>query len=278
MLLPAIFASTVLVFADVIDDFVLVRYLSGDASTEPVSVKIYNTARPPRLRRSTRWPRCCCRGAGRRGHRLPRVPAHDARRTASPTAASAVSTGGVTARATHRLDAYPGRSDGHQPEEHFVGVFIAVGGGGSTPPPHRGPRGAPQLTAPNRRRSSKCGSTARTREVTVDNRTSLLDMLRERVGPHRHQEGLRSGRLRCLHDPAGRQRINSCLTLAVMHDGAEITTIEGLARERHAASAAAGVHRQDAFQCGYCTPGQIMSGVGCIQEGHTGSPRRSGSG
>lgn len=60
MLTPAIFASTVLVFADVIDDFVLVRYLSGDASTEPVSVKIYNTARAAPTPRSMRWPPCCC--------------------------------------------------------------------------------------------------------------------------------------------------------------------------------------------------------------------------
>ena len=61
MLMPAIFASTVLVFADVIDDFVLVRYLSGNSSTEPVSVKIYNTAAPRRRPPSMRSPPCCWR-------------------------------------------------------------------------------------------------------------------------------------------------------------------------------------------------------------------------
>ena len=73
MLLPAIFASTVLVFADVIDDFVLVRYLSGDASTEPVSVKIYNTARaaPTPALNALATP-SAVRRAGRRRHRIPR--------------------------------------------------------------------------------------------------------------------------------------------------------------------------------------------------------------
>jgi xanthine dehydrogenase YagT iron-sulfur-binding subunit len=67
------------------------------------------------------------------------------------------------------------------------------------------------------------------------------------------------------------KRVNSCLTLAVMHDGADIRTIEGVA-------ANGGLHHlqqafidTDAFQCGYCTSGQIMSGLGCIDEGHAGS-------
>jgi xanthine dehydrogenase YagT iron-sulfur-binding subunit len=68
------------------------------------------------------------------------------------------------------------------------------------------------------------------------------------------------------------RRVTSCLTLAVMHDGAEITTIEGLARgdELHPLQAAFIEH--DGFQCGFCTPGQIMSGVACIAEGHATSP------
>jgi xanthine dehydrogenase YagT iron-sulfur-binding subunit len=68
------------------------------------------------------------------------------------------------------------------------------------------------------------------------------------------------------------QRVNSCLTLAVMHDGSEVATIEGLARgdELHPLQAAFIEH--EGFQCGYCTSGQIMSGIGCINEGHAGSP------
>ena len=75
MLLPAIFASAVLVFADVIDDFVIVRYLSGDSSTEPVSVKVYNTARAaptPALNALTTL--LLRRVAARRGARLPALP------------------------------------------------------------------------------------------------------------------------------------------------------------------------------------------------------------
>ncbi|ETW25494.1 (2Fe-2S)-binding protein [Mycobacterium gastri] len=111
------------------------------------------------------------------------------------------------------------------------------------------------------------------REIAVDNRTSLLDMLRERAG-------LPGTKKACDHGACGActvlvdgRRINSCLTLAVMHEGAQITTIEGLA------GSGGGLHPlqqafidEDAFQCGYCTPGQIMSGVGCIAEGHAGSP------
>jgi len=68
------------------------------------------------------------------------------------------------------------------------------------------------------------------------------------------------------------QRMVSCLTLAVMHDGAEITTIEGLESNGRLHPLQQAFVDEDAFQCGYCTAGQIMSGVGCIKEGHTGSP------
>ena len=89
MLMPAIFASTVLVFADVIDDFVLVRYLSGDSSTEPVSVKIYNTARAaptPALNALATLLLVAALLAVT--HRLPGVPQDDSRRRTPPTGAS----------------------------------------------------------------------------------------------------------------------------------------------------------------------------------------------
>ena len=85
MLLPAIFASAVLVFADVIDDFVIVRYLSGDASTEPVSVKVYNTARAaptPALNALTTL--LLLRLPARSGHRLRRLPVAHPRREGWP--------------------------------------------------------------------------------------------------------------------------------------------------------------------------------------------------
>ena len=109
------------------------------------------------------------------------------------------------------------------------------------------------------------------REITVDNRTSLLDMLRERAGLTGTKKGCDQGACGACTILLNGQRINSCLTLAVMHDGAEITTIEGLERNGRLHPLQQAFIDEDAFQCGYCTAGQIMSGVGCIREGHTGS-------
>src|SRR5467141_1076674 len=104
--------------------------------------------------------------------------------------------------------------------------------------------------------------------VSLDLRTTLLDVLRE----HLHLTGSKKG---CDHGQCGActvlvngRRINSCLSLAVTNEGDEITTIEGLATgdELHPMQAAFLEH--DGFQCGYCTPGQICSAVACISEGH----------
>jgi xanthine dehydrogenase YagT iron-sulfur-binding subunit len=96
---------------------------------------------------------------------------------------------------------------------------------------------------------------------------SLLDALREYL----HFTGTKKG---CDHGQCGActvlvngKRINSCLTLAVMRDGDEITTIEGLATDGHLHPLQQAFIECDAFQCGYCTPGQIMSGVALMEEG-----------
>jgi xanthine dehydrogenase YagT iron-sulfur-binding subunit len=103
-----------------------------------------------------------------------------------------------------------------------------------------------------------------------DPRVTLLDLLHE----HLHLTGTKKG---CDRGQCGActvlldgRRVNACLALAVSQDGAEVVTIEGLARgdEVHPVQAAFIAH--DAFQCGFCTPGQIMSAVGLIQEGHAG--------
>ncbi|ORB71192.1 twin-arginine translocation pathway signal protein [Mycobacterium shinjukuense] len=109
------------------------------------------------------------------------------------------------------------------------------------------------------------------REIAVDNRTSLLDMLRERAGLPGTKKGCDHGACGACTVLVDGRRIISCLTLAVMHDGAKITTIEGLAAHGSLHPLQQAFIDEDAFQCGYCTPGQIMSGVGCIAEGHTGS-------
>ena len=108
-------------------------------------------------------------------------------------------------------------------------------------------------------------------ELTVDTRTSLLDLLREHLQLHGTKKGCNQGACGACTVLVNGQRINSCLALAVMQNQAEVVTIEGLAsgEELHPLQSAFIEH--DAFQCGYCTPGQILSGVACMQEGHAGS-------
>ncbi|WP_381790167.1 (2Fe-2S)-binding protein [Streptomyces niveus] len=107
--------------------------------------------------------------------------------------------------------------------------------------------------------------------VTVDNRTSLLDLLREHLGLTGSKKGCDAGACGACTVLVDGRRQNACLTLAVRTEGAEITTIEGLADGDQLHPLQQAFIDQDAFQCGYCTPGQILSGVACIQEGHTGS-------
>ena len=108
--------------------------------------------------------------------------------------------------------------------------------------------------------------------LTLDTRTTLLDALRE----HLHLTGTKKG---CGLGQCGActvlidgKRMKSCLSLAALVDGREVTTIEGLAQGAELHPLQAAFIERDAFQCGYCTSGQIMAGVACIREGHAGSP------
>nr|WP_262379863.1 (2Fe-2S)-binding protein [Nonomuraea sp. PA05] len=105
----------------------------------------------------------------------------------------------------------------------------------------------------------------------VDNRTSLLDLLREHLGLPGTKKGCDAGACGACTVLVDGRRVNACLTLAVRLDGAKVTTIEGLADGDRLHPLQQAFIDQDAFQCGYCTPGQIMSGAGCIKEGRTGS-------
>jgi xanthine dehydrogenase YagT iron-sulfur-binding subunit len=111
-----------------------------------------------------------------------------------------------------------------------------------------------------------------THELEVDTRSSLLDLLRERLQLTGTKKGCNAGACGACTILLNGRRINACLTLAAMHEGADIVTIEGLADGERLHPLQAAFIEHDAFQCGYCTPGQIMSGVACIQEGHAGSP------
>ena len=108
--------------------------------------------------------------------------------------------------------------------------------------------------------------------MDLDTRTTLLDALRE----HLHLTGTKKG---CDHGQCGActvivdgQRINSCLTLAVMHEGGSVTTVEGLGTPDRLHPMQAAFVKHDGFQCGYCTPGQICSAVGVLREIEQGVP------
>jgi xanthine dehydrogenase YagT iron-sulfur-binding subunit len=107
--------------------------------------------------------------------------------------------------------------------------------------------------------------------VAIDNRTSLLDLLRERLDLTGSKKGCNAGACGACTVLVDGRRVNSCLTLAVRLEGTEVTTIEGLEKGDRLHPLQQAFIDQDAFQCGFCTSGQIVSGVGCIQEGHTGS-------
>jgi xanthine dehydrogenase YagT iron-sulfur-binding subunit len=97
--------------------------------------------------------------------------------------------------------------------------------------------------------------------------TSLLDALRDHLGLTGTKKGCDHGQCGACTVLVNGRRINSCLTLAVMQDGAEVTTIEGLARDGALHPLQQAFVDHDAFQCGYCTPGQICSAAGLIAEG-----------
>src|SRR5947209_13560084 len=100
----------------------------------------------------------------------------------------------------------------------------------------------------------------------IDPRTTLLDFLREHLQLTGTKKGCDHGQCGACTVHVNGRRINSCLTLAVMHDGDEVTTIEGLAQEGKLHSVQAAFLEHDAFQCGYCTPGQIMSAAALLKE------------
>jgi xanthine dehydrogenase YagT iron-sulfur-binding subunit len=106
------------------------------------------------------------------------------------------------------------------------------------------------------------------RTLDLDPRQSLLDVLRETLDLTGTKKGCNQGACGACTVLLDGKRIIACLTLAVMHDGAQITTIEGLAQGDNLHPLQAAFIEHEGFQCGYCTAGQIMSGVGCISEGH----------
>jgi len=140
----------------------------------------------------------------------------------------------------------------------------------STAPAAAAPPAASSAAVPLTKLSLKVNGQARTLEL--DTRVTLLDALRE----HLLLTGTKKG---CDHGQCGActvivdgRRINSCLTLAVMHEGAQVTTIEGLGTPQRMHPMQAAFVKHDGYQCGYCTPGQICSAVAVLDEIKRGVP------
>ena len=108
--------------------------------------------------------------------------------------------------------------------------------------------------------------------LSVDTRTTLLDALRERLGITSPKKGCDHGQCGACTILLDGRRVNCCLALAVAHDGAEIVTAEGLAKNGELHPVQRSFIEHDALQCGYCTPGQIVSAVGMLEEVEAGWP------
>jgi xanthine dehydrogenase YagT iron-sulfur-binding subunit len=137
-------------------------------------------------------------------------------------------------------------------------VVAATSVSGNEPPP---PPVSVELQINGRRHS-----------LTVDPRTTLLDALREHLALTGSKKGCDHGQCGACTVLIEGRRINSCLTLAVMHDGQAVTTIEGLAQGENLHPLQAAFVAHDGFQCGYCTSGQICSAIGMLAESRSGMP------
>ena len=110
------------------------------------------------------------------------------------------------------------------------------------------------------------------RQLKADTRTTLLDALRNHLGLTGSKKGCDHGQCGACTVMVNGRRINSCLTLACMHDGDEITTVEGLGEPGNLSPLQAAFVKHDGFQCGYCTPGQICSATAMLEEVKDGWP------
>jgi xanthine dehydrogenase YagT iron-sulfur-binding subunit len=109
-------------------------------------------------------------------------------------------------------------------------------------------------------------------ELDLDTRTTLLDMLREHLHLTGSKKGCDQGQCGACTVIVDGRRINACLSLAIMHEGAEVTTIEGLGTPDKLHPMQAAFVKHDGYQCGYCTPGQICSAVAVLDEIRQGNP------
>jgi xanthine dehydrogenase YagT iron-sulfur-binding subunit len=153
-------------------------------------------------------------------------------------------------------------------------VAVTAPATGRAQAPVQAPAAGAQATAIAAPAMSKVSFTVNgvAKDLELDTRTTLLDALRERLQLPGTKKGCDHGQCgACTVIVAGR-RINACLTLAVMHEGDRITTIEGLGTPEHLHPMQSAFVRHDGYQCGYCTPGQICSAVAMLDEIKAGIP------
>ncbi|MBV8216345.1 MAG: (2Fe-2S)-binding protein [Verrucomicrobia bacterium] len=142
----------------------------------------------------------------------------------------------------------------------------AVLGGTNAEPPKPSPSGSP--APPPAIVPATLQVNGKSYPIEVEARTTLLDFLRDSLGLTGSKKGCDHGQCGACTVLVNGHRINSCLTLAVMHEGDEITTVEGLARDGQLSPLQDAFIRHDAFQCGFCTAGQLCSAAACLNEGH----------
>jgi xanthine dehydrogenase YagT iron-sulfur-binding subunit len=149
---------------------------------------------------------------------------------------------------------------------------VAAGSAASAAPPERAmPATAPIAGTPSEAQVSLTVN-GQAHQVAVDTRTTLLDLLREQLRLTGTKKGCDHGQCGACTVLLDGRRINSCLMLAVMAEGSEVTTIEGLGTPQRLHPLQAAFIAHDGYQCGYCTPGQICSAVGMLDELKRGAP------
>jgi xanthine dehydrogenase YagT iron-sulfur-binding subunit len=132
-------------------------------------------------------------------------------------------------------------------------------------------RATASVEIPSTRRPITLNVNGRSVEAALEPRVTLLDFLRDRLELTGTKKGCNEGACGTCTVLVDGKRMNACLTLAVQCAGRNVTTIEGIAEDGRLHPVQEAFIRHDAFQCGYCTPGQIVSAVACIAEGHAGS-------
>jgi xanthine dehydrogenase YagT iron-sulfur-binding subunit len=146
--------------------------------------------------------------------------------------------------------------------------FMVVSGVATMP---LGAEASAQSRPRSTRREVKLRVNGRSIAADLEPRVTLLDFLRDRIGLTGTKKGCNEGACGTCTVLVDGKRMNACLTLALQCEGREVTTIEGIADDGRLHAVQQAFIDHDAFQCGYCTPGQIVSAVACIAEGHAGT-------